>query len=240
MVLVFLIINAVSIHRHRKAGLHSKPIPKYNIGLQSHQQQFQMQKPALQSSYQAVPQQGIPFNQQETAYNPQGMYNNVPLNNNSYQPPIETPHLQQQQGFQQQQPRQQPSFQQQPQQQQQQGFQQQQTPQQTPQSQNFAQPSQSRVQSPIQQQNTGDFYAQGLAMKDTYYRNLAASGQTHSTGDSHELPLQHPATTFELPIQQPATTFELQSGNQQAPPQYNQQSPGPQAPSPYQHQSYHQ
>jgi hypothetical protein len=32
-------------------------------------------QPQIKTDYHAVPQQGIPFNQQETAYHPQGMYN---------------------------------------------------------------------------------------------------------------------------------------------------------------------
>lgn len=62
---ICLVTDSVVIHKHRKAGLHSRPVR--NIG-------SVLMVPQQTTTYQAVPQAGVPFTQQETAYNPQAMY----------------------------------------------------------------------------------------------------------------------------------------------------------------------
>lgn len=64
---ICLVVDSVVIHRHRRAGLHSRPVRHVGGVMMTAQQP---------SIYQAVPQTGtgVPFHQQETAYNPQGMY----------------------------------------------------------------------------------------------------------------------------------------------------------------------
>ncbi|GJN70479.1 hypothetical protein PCL_10300 [Purpureocillium lilacinum] len=65
------VTDAVVIHKHRRAGLHNRPVKPGSAGAPY---QVQLQ-PQFKSNYEAVPQQGVPFHAQETAYNPQGMYN---------------------------------------------------------------------------------------------------------------------------------------------------------------------
>ncbi|TQV98555.1 membrane-associatingdomain-containing protein [Cordyceps javanica] len=79
---ICLIVDSVVIHRHRRAGLHSRPVRHVGGSVM-------MMPPQSTTTYQAVPQTGagVPFAQQETAYNPQAMYGAPP------------PQQQQQQGF---------------------------------------------------------------------------------------------------------------------------------------------
>ncbi|KAL6863082.1 hypothetical protein ACO1O0_003326 [Amphichorda felina] len=66
---ISLVIHGIVTSRHRRVGLPSKPVP---VG-SSAGQPYQMTGQA-RPTYAAVPQQGMPFTQQETAYNPHGMY----------------------------------------------------------------------------------------------------------------------------------------------------------------------
>lgn len=68
------VTDAVVIHRHRRAGLQSKPSGSAKPGSVAGPYQVHM-KPQFKPNYEAVPQQGIPFQQQDTSYNPHGMYN---------------------------------------------------------------------------------------------------------------------------------------------------------------------
>lgn len=73
---ICLVTNAIVIYRHRKVGLHSRPVKNHGASM------VVMQQPrpsvGVPSAYQAVPQQGIPY-QQDTAYNPHGPYNPQPV-----------------------------------------------------------------------------------------------------------------------------------------------------------------
>jgi hypothetical protein len=71
---ISLVIDSIVIYRHRRAGLHSKPGV---IGAAAVAQPYQM-TPQTNPNYAAVPQQGIPFDQQQTAYAPNAMYS-VPM-----------------------------------------------------------------------------------------------------------------------------------------------------------------
>jgi hypothetical protein len=69
---ISLIIHSVVVCRHRRKGLHNK---KVHGGVANAGFALAPQGPA---TYAAVPQQGMPFNQQDTAYNPNQMYNPPP------------------------------------------------------------------------------------------------------------------------------------------------------------------
>lgn len=66
---ISLVIHGIVTSRHRRVGLPSKPVPVGSSAGQPYQMTGQT-KP----TYAAVPQQGMPFTQQETAYNPHGLY----------------------------------------------------------------------------------------------------------------------------------------------------------------------
>jgi len=83
---ISLIIHSVVVCRHRRNGLHSKIVRGGGHA------PLQM-TPQFNSTYAAVPQQGVPFNQHVTAYNPGQMYNAPAPQQQGYQSP-------QQQGFQ--------------------------------------------------------------------------------------------------------------------------------------------
>lgn len=69
---ICLVVDAVVIHKHRRAGLHSRA--SRTVGGAAVGGNVLMM-PQQSTSYAAVPQQGVPYMQQETAYNPQQMYN---------------------------------------------------------------------------------------------------------------------------------------------------------------------
>lgn len=72
---ICLVVDSVVIHRHRRAGLHSRPVRHIGGG-----GSVMMMPPQAGTTYQPVPQAGagVPFTQQETAYNPQAMYGTPP------------------------------------------------------------------------------------------------------------------------------------------------------------------
>jgi hypothetical protein len=72
MFLVGLIIHSVVIHRHRRAGGHSKP--GRAMPTQSNVTHVPM-IPQTKTDYAAVPQHGFPYGGAEAAYNPNQMYN---------------------------------------------------------------------------------------------------------------------------------------------------------------------
>lgn len=79
--LVSLIIHSVVVCRHRAKGMHSK-VSRGRVGNEA----FPM-APQPHANYAAVPQQGMPFNQhQDTAYNPNQMYNPPPAAAAAYSP----------------------------------------------------------------------------------------------------------------------------------------------------------
>ncbi|KFH45462.1 hypothetical protein ACRE_036760 [Hapsidospora chrysogenum ATCC 11550] len=67
---ISLVIDSIVTYRHRRAGLHSKPGV---VGAAAVVQPYQMAS-QTNPNYAAVPQQGIPFDQQQTAYTPNAMY----------------------------------------------------------------------------------------------------------------------------------------------------------------------
>ncbi|OAQ66849.1 membrane-associating domain-containing protein [Pochonia chlamydosporia 170] len=79
------VTDAVVIYRHRRDGGHARK-GRAIAGSAAAPYQVQMQ-PQVKSDYHAVPQQGIPFTQQETAYHPQGMYN--PPQQQPFYPPTQ-------------------------------------------------------------------------------------------------------------------------------------------------------
>ncbi|KAM3487601.1 hypothetical protein MY3957_009120 [Beauveria namnaoensis] len=92
---ICLVVNAVVIHRHRRAGLHSRPV-RHVVGASV------LMTPPQNTNYQAVPLSGadMAFTQQNTAYNPQTMYGAPPQQQGVY---AGQGYLQQQQQQQQQQ-----------------------------------------------------------------------------------------------------------------------------------------
>ncbi|KAM3532723.1 hypothetical protein NHJ13051_000186 [Beauveria bassiana] len=76
---ICLVVNAVVIHRHRRAGLHSRParhVVRASV----------LMTPPQNTTYQTVPQSGadMPFTQQNTVYNPQAMYGAPPQQQGVY------------------------------------------------------------------------------------------------------------------------------------------------------------
>ncbi|ATY58966.1 hypothetical protein A9K55_002872 [Cordyceps militaris] len=65
---ICLVVDSVVIHRHRRDGLHSRPVRHITASV------VMMPPPQPGTTYQAGPQNGMQFSQQETAYNPQSMY----------------------------------------------------------------------------------------------------------------------------------------------------------------------
>ncbi|KAF1736573.1 hypothetical protein CRV24_002180 [Beauveria bassiana] len=76
---ICLVVNAVVIHRHHRAGLHSRPV-RHVVGASV------LMTPPQNTTYQTVPQSGadIPFTQQNTVYNPQAMYGAPPQQQGVY------------------------------------------------------------------------------------------------------------------------------------------------------------
>ncbi|KAM3539010.1 hypothetical protein ARSEF1564_008058 [Beauveria bassiana] len=76
---ICLVVNAVVIHRHRRAGLHSRPV-RHVVGASV------LMTPPQNTTYQTVPQSGadMPFTQQNTVYNPQAMYGAPPQQQGVY------------------------------------------------------------------------------------------------------------------------------------------------------------